>query len=41
MEPVQDFLTRIFIPKVDFGFVWQAWEWIRNRFCRQEKDFIV
>ena len=36
MEPVQEFLSRIFIPKVDFGFVWKAYEWLRNRFCRQE-----
>ena len=36
MEPVQEFLSRILIPNVDFGFVWKALEWVRSRFCRQD-----
>ena len=31
MEPVQDFLTRTFVPEVDFGFVWAAIKWLRER----------
>ncbi|XP_028394632.1 patatin-like phospholipase domain-containing protein 7 isoform X3 [Dendronephthya gigantea] len=34
MEPVQDFLTRIFTPKVDFSFVWKALEWVKTRLYR-------